>query len=170
MTRKLLIASIALATVLGFAATGGIASANSATSTRTASAISTAKNAKLGTFLMADGNAVYTLKPSKKDCNSDAKCLKAWPPVLLPQGVTTPTAGSGVVAAKLGTVAAAGGALQVTYSGKALYWFFKDKASGQVKGNVKDKWGKWATLVTVKSKSGSGKKSKPNAGSGGTSF
>ena len=44
------------------------------------------------------------------------------------------TAGTGVSAAKLGTIKVAGGALQVTYSGKALYWFFGDKAAGQVKG------------------------------------
>lgn len=167
MTRKLLITSIALAAVLGFATTG-VASAASATSTRTASAIATAKTTKLGTFLVADGNAVYTLKPSKKPCDTDAKCLKAWAPVLLPSGTTTATAGGGVDAAKLGTVAAAGGALQVTYSGKALYWFFKDKAPGQVKGNVKDKWGKWHTVVTVKSKART--KPKPNPGTGGSSF
>jgi len=166
MARKLLIACIALAATLGFAATGGIASANTATSSRTASAISTAKKTKLGTFLVADGNAVYTLKASKTACT--AKCSKTWAPVLLPQGVTTATAGSGVDASKLGTVTAAGGALQVTYSGKALYWFSKDKAPGQVHGNVNDKWGKWSTVVTVKSSSG--KKSKPNAGTGGTSF
>ena len=76
--------------------------------------------------------------------------------MLLPQGVTTATAGTGVDASKLGTVAAADGALQVTYSGKPLYWFSKDKAPGQVHGNVTDKWGKWSTVVTAKSSSGSG--------------
>lgn len=167
MARKLLIASIALAATLGFAATGGIASAFAATSPRTASAISTAKNAKLGTILVADGSAVYTLKASKTACT--AECLKAWPPVLLPQGVTKATAGRGVNASKLGTVATAGGALQVTGSGHALYWFSKDKAPGKVHGSVKNKWGTWSTLVIVKASSGSGKK-KPNAGTGGTSF
>jgi len=47
-----------------------------------------------------------------------------------------------VDASKLGTAAAGHGALQVTYSGKRLYWFVKDTAPGQVRGNVKDKWGK----------------------------
>jgi predicted lipoprotein with Yx(FWY)xxD motif len=170
MARKLLVSSIALAAVLGFATIDGIASAAAATSSRTASAVASAKTSKQGTFLVADGNAVYTLKPSKKPCDTDAKCLKAWPPVLLPQGVTTATAGSGVDAAKLGTVTTPSGALQVTYGGKALYWFYKDKAPSQVKGNIKDKWGKWHTVVTVKAKAGSGKKTKPTAGTGGTSF
>jgi predicted lipoprotein with Yx(FWY)xxD motif len=148
--------------------------AGAATSQRTASVISTAKNAKLGTILMA-GDTVYALKASKTACT--AKCLKVWPPVLLPQGLMTATADTGVDASKLGTVAAANGALQVTYAGKALYWFTKDKAAAQVKGNVTDKWGKWYTMVTAKSSSGSnttnpGSKapSTTNAGTGGTSF
>jgi predicted lipoprotein with Yx(FWY)xxD motif len=141
--------------------------ATAATSPTTASVISTAKNSKLGTILVS-GNTVYALKASKTACT--AKCLKVWPPVLLPQGVTTATAGAGVDASKLGTVAAANGALQITYAGKALYWFAKDKAPGQVKGNVTDKWGKWYTIVTVKASSGSKAPSTTNAGTGGNGF
>jgi predicted lipoprotein with Yx(FWY)xxD motif len=166
MARKLLITSVALAALMGFAATGGIASANVATSPATASVISSAKSSKLGTILTA-GNTVYTLKASKTAC--DAQCLKTWMPVLLPQGVMTATAGPGVDASKLSTVVAADGVLQVTYSGKALYWSSKDKAPGQVKGNVTDKWGKWSTVVTVKSSS-SGSNNDSNPGTGGTSF
>ena len=65
----------------------------------TASEIDTAKNAELGTYLTA-GTTVYTLKPSKTKCT--AKCLKAWPPVLLPAGATAATAGTGVDASQLG--------------------------------------------------------------------
>ena len=111
---------------------------------RTSSDLSTAK-AKQGTILVSDGSTVYTLKPSKTACT--AKCLKAWPPVLLPQGVTTATASTGVDASMLGTVAAAHGALQITYAGEPLYWYAKDKAPGQVHGNVKNKWGTWSTVV-----------------------
>ena len=138
--------------------------AGAATSPRTASEISTAKDAKLGTILVA-GETVYTLKPSKTKCT--AKCLKVWPPVELPQGMTTAIAGTGVTATKLGTKALADGTRQVTYGGKPLYWFFKDKAPGQVKGNITDKWGKWLTVVTVPSTSKSGG---TNAGTGGVSF
>ncbi len=95
------------------------------------------------------GNTVYTLKPSKTPCT--AACLKEWPPVLLPHGVTTPTAGTGVDASKLGTVAAAHHAHQITYSGKRLYWYVDDKSSGQVHGNVKNKWGKWSTVAVTAS-------------------
>jgi predicted lipoprotein with Yx(FWY)xxD motif len=119
-------------------------SAGAATTPRTARVISTATNSKLGTILVAD-RTVYTLKPSKTACT--ATCLKLWPPVLLPRGVTTATAGTGVDASKLGTVAAPHGAHQVTWSGKRLYWFSKDKAPGQVHGNMKNQWGKWSTVV-----------------------
>jgi predicted lipoprotein with Yx(FWY)xxD motif len=143
------------------------ARAIAATNVRTASVISTAKNSTLGTILVAK-TTVYTLKPSNTACK--AACLKAWPPVLLAHGKTRATAGTGVHASKLGSAAAANGARQVTYGGKRLYWFIKDKARGQVKGNVTDKWGKWSTVVTVKSAGGSKTPSTTSAGTGGAGF
>jgi predicted lipoprotein with Yx(FWY)xxD motif len=131
------------------------------------STVSTIKTAKYGTILVS-GRTVYTLKASKVACGTG--CHRIWPEVLLPKGVTTTTAGSGVNAAHLGTVAVSGGALQVTYAGKPLYYFFKDSRPGQVNGNLTDQWGKWSVVVTVKSAhpgSGSGTTS---AGSGGVSF
>jgi predicted lipoprotein with Yx(FWY)xxD motif len=121
--------------------------------------ISALKTKKFGTVLVS-GKTLYTLKPSKTPCN--AACQKIWPEVLLPTGVTKATAGPGVSAAKLGTVKGAGGALQVTYSGKALYWFIGDKAPGQVNGNVTDTWGTWSDVATVKPAS--------NPGTGGVAF
>ncbi len=109
--------------------------------------ISAIKNAKYGTILM-DGRTVYTLRPSGVACHK--ACLAIWPEVLLPKGVTHATAGDGVSAAKLGTVTRAGGARQVTYAGRALYWFSHDTARSQVKGNVSDIWGKWSVVVLVK--------------------
>jgi predicted lipoprotein with Yx(FWY)xxD motif len=141
--------------------------ATAAANPRTAGVLSTAKNSTLGTILVAK-TTVYTLKPSKTACK--AACLKAWPPVLLPHGKRTATAGTGVHASKLGTAAAANGARQVTYGGKRLYWFIKDKARGQVKGNVTDRWGKWSTVVTVKSTSGSKTPTTTSAGTGGAGF
>ena len=156
-------------------AAGGLAAALIAAGTAgaaTSSMVSTAQNAKFGTILVS-GKTVYTLKASKTACG--ASCLKIWPEVLLPTGVTAATAGPGVNAAKLGTVMRQGGALQVTYAGKPLYWFFKDTRPGQVKGNFKDKWGSWSVVVTAKpagssSNSGSGSGSSGSAGTGGVSF
>jgi predicted lipoprotein with Yx(FWY)xxD motif len=131
------------------------------------SAVSTTKTAKYGTILVS-GRTVYTLRPSKVVCGS--QCLKIWPEVLLPKGVTTTTAGSGVNASRLGTVIGTGGSLQVTYGGKPLYYFFKDARPGQVNGNLTDKWGKWSVVVTVKPAHPSTSSVGSNAGSGGVSF
>lgn len=108
--------------------------------------ISAFKSAKAGTILV-DGTSLYTLKSRATACA--ATCHKYWIPVLLPKGVTRATAGTGVSAAKLGTVKVAGGR-QVTYGGKALFWFFEDTSLGQVKGNVTDTWGEWADVVLAK--------------------
>jgi predicted lipoprotein with Yx(FWY)xxD motif len=120
--------------------------AGAATGRRSARTVSIAQNPKLGPILVA-GNTVYTVKPSATACT--AACLKAWLPVLLPRGATTPTAGTGVDGSKLGTVTAAHGARQITYSGKRLYWFAKDTAPGQVHGNTKNQWGKWSTVAAA---------------------
>jgi predicted lipoprotein with Yx(FWY)xxD motif len=125
---------------------GATASASTSHSTKEV-IISTIKSAKFGTILVS-GHTVYTLQPNAVKCTT--KCLTIWNEVLLPKGVTHATAGPGVSAAKLGTVKGVGGKLQVTYAGKALYFFFMDKAPGQVKGNVTDTWGKWSDVVTVK--------------------
>ncbi len=134
------------------------------------STVVTTKTSKYGTILVS-GKTVYTLKASNVACGS--KCLKVWPALLLPKGVTMPSAGPGVSAANLGTVAAGRGALQVTYAGKPLYWFIGDTAPGQVHGNITDKWGKWSVVVTAKpshASSGSGGTPTTSAGSGGVSF
>jgi predicted lipoprotein with Yx(FWY)xxD motif len=128
--------------------------------------VSTAKSAKFGTILVS-GTTLYTLKPSKTACT--ATCLKVWPPLVLPKGQTKATAGSGVSASKLGTVTRSGGTRQVTYNGKALYWFSGDSGAGKVNGNLTDEWGKWTDVVTKKGSS-SGSSTATTAGSGGTAF
>jgi predicted lipoprotein with Yx(FWY)xxD motif len=160
--------ALAVGGLSGSLAISGVA--NAATVTK----ISTAKNATLGTILVS-GKTVYTLQASGTPCT--ATCLKFWPAVMLPKGVTKAQAGSGVNAAKLGTKMTTGGALQVTYGGKPLYFFVGDKTAGQATGNVTDTWGKWSTVVTVKptsSGSGSGTTAPAGggstAGSGGVSF
>lgn len=159
-------AGIALA-LGGLAATAVAAGAAGAA---TSSVVSTSHTAKLGTFLVS-GKTVYTLMPSTVACG--ASCLKVWPEVLLPKGVTKPTAGSGVNAAKLGTVKRKGGALQLTYAGKPLYWFVGDTGPGQVHGDITDTWGKWSAVVTVKpahASTGSGGTPTTSSGSGGVAF
>ncbi len=167
---RVAVARIAVAT-LGLGSLSASAIAAGTAGAASSVVISTAKNAKLGTILVS-GKTVYTLKPSKTACS--AQCFKIWPEVLLPKGVTKVTAGKGVNAAKLGTVRRSGGALQVTYNGKALYLFSGDTAAGQVHGDVTDTWGKWSAVVTAKpatSSSSSGSTTGGStSGSGGTAF
>ena len=154
-------ASVAtLLTTLGGAAVSG-ASSTRATSSFVLSALTTKS---YGTILEST-RTVYTLTPSKVACS--AKCLTYWPEVLLPKGVTRATAGHGVNGAKLGTLNRTGGRLQVSYGGKALYWFANDKSPGQVKGSVSDTWGKWSVVVLVKPSGGGTPTTTTTTGGGG---
>jgi predicted lipoprotein with Yx(FWY)xxD motif len=144
--------------------TPGIARAASAHATKSV-VVSTAKSAKFGTILVS-GKTLYSLKPGGTSCGS--KCLRIWPELLLPKGVSKATAGGGVSASKLGTIRRAGGALQVTYAGKALYWFSQDTASGQVNGNISDLWGKWSVVVTKKAATGGVATTTTTSNGGGT--
>ncbi|MGC1419634.1 MAG: hypothetical protein WA786_05900 [Acidimicrobiales bacterium] len=147
LTRGALMMRVAaMGLVLGSLTLAGGASASTSHATKEL-VISTIKTAKYGTILVS-GHTVYTLTPDAVKCTTT--CLKYWNEVLLPPGVTHATAGPGVNAASLGTVKGVGGKLQVTYAGKALYYFFLDKVPGQVKGNVKDTWGRWSVVVTAK--------------------
>jgi predicted lipoprotein with Yx(FWY)xxD motif len=152
--RGLRAAVLTLVAVLVIAATALVAGAAG----KTATEISTTKDAKLGTILVA-GTTVYTLKG--KDCAG--ACLKTWSPVVLPSGTTAATAGSGVDDTKLGTKSLTDGSLQVTYDGAPLYWNAKDKKAGSVKGNTTDKYGKWSVVVAKEA-------AKSNAGTGGAAF
>jgi len=171
-THKLPLGRMASAVV----ALGGLSAlvlAESGAGAATNVVVSTTKSTKLGTILVS-GKTVYTLKASKTPCTT--QCSQVWPALTLPQGVTMATAGKGVSASKLGTVMGSGGALQVTYAGKPLYWFSGDTGAGQVHGNVTDIWGKWSAVViaeSAKPSSGSGSGSSSGgstAGSGGTAF
>jgi predicted lipoprotein with Yx(FWY)xxD motif len=158
---RLVTAALALGGLSGSVLADGTAGAASSV------VVSTTKNANFGTILVS-GKALYTLKASKTACSTS--CLKIWPALMLPKGVTRATAGTGVSASKLGTVKR-GGALQVTYAGKPLYRFAEDTSASQVNGNITDTWGKWSVVVTKpassSSSSGSGGST---AGSGGVSF
>ena len=155
----------------------GTVSAAAALSTGTAGAASGNQvTVSLKTFgggnkvLIASGKPLYVLKPSAVSCGSG--CLKIWPALTLPAGVSSATAGKGVQSAKLGTTTGPNGLMQVTYAGQPVYWFFKDKSGGKANGNITDKWGKWTDVVVVKgSSSGSnGNSGGSSAGSGGAGF
>jgi predicted lipoprotein with Yx(FWY)xxD motif len=71
-------------------------------------------------------------------------CARAWPPYVV---TTRPQAGSGVKAWLLGTSKRADGKLQVTYAGRALYYYVGDRHARQILcQNVTEFGGIWRVL------------------------
>ena len=104
----------------------------------------------LGTALVdGDGRTLYALSVEhggKLACTS-ATCVTNWPPLLVPAGGTA-TAGSGVDAAKLGTIDRSGGQKQVTYNGWPVYMFKGDSSAGQSNGQgIQSFGGTWHPLA-----------------------
>ena len=98
------------------------------------------KNDKLGSFLVDDkGMTLYLFTndtPSTSSCYD--KCATYWPPLLTSGSAV---AGSGVDASKFSTTTRKDGTTQVTYNGWPLYYFAKDKQSGDVTGQgVTNNW------------------------------
>ena len=91
-----------------------------------------------GTLLVATSNqmTVYTFDKDVAGSGVSVctgQCLTAWPALTVAVG-DTPTGGTGVTGT-LGTITRNDtAALQVTYNGKPLYFFFKDKAPGDTTG------------------------------------
>ncbi|MFD7256136.1 SCO0930 family lipoprotein [Streptomyces sp. NPDC059874] len=80
-----------------------------------------------------DGLTLYrfdkdTAKPPKSACDGD--CAKAWPPVAADDA----TAGEGIEAGLLGSVARADGTRQLTLAGWPVYRYAKDTAPGEALG------------------------------------
>ena len=98
--------------------------------------IDSAKRGAFGAILVTRRG--YTLYYDKSDTATKIACVggcaQIWPPVLLPSGVHSATAGPGVSRSALGVVHRPGGGIQVTYAGHPLYSYVGDSAPGQTKG------------------------------------
>jgi predicted lipoprotein with Yx(FWY)xxD motif len=85
----------------------------------------------------------FTRDPRGKSVCTGA-CAKAWPPYVVK---TRPRAASGVKARLLGTTRRANGSLQVTYAGRALYYYVGDRSKGQILcQNVTEFGGIWRVI------------------------
>jgi predicted lipoprotein with Yx(FWY)xxD motif len=141
MTRSKPITFLASAAVIPLVALavaacgGGGSAATAATPTTSSGAAATVGVAKssLGSVLVnANGHTLYLFKADSGTSSAcTGACATAWPP-LLAKG--TPTAGTGLIAAKLRTIARSDGSHQVTYNGHPLYVFIKDTKPGDVNG------------------------------------
>ena len=95
-------------------------------------------NDQLGKFL-ADGKGMTLYmfaKDTKDTSNCYDKCATAWPPLLQSD---KPSVKDGVDASLLGTTTRKDGTIQVTYAGMPLYYYFEDKAAGDVTGQNSNK-------------------------------
>lgn len=85
----------------------------------------------------------FTRDPRGKSVCAGA-CAKAWPPYVVK---TRLRAASGVKARLLGTTRRADGSLQVTYAGRALYYYVGDRSKGQILcHNVTEFGGVWRVI------------------------
>jgi len=96
---------------------------------------------KLGTVLAAGPKrmTVYLFEADKGTASACAgACASAWPPVTTSGA---PLASHGAVASDLGTTRRSDGTMQVTYKGHPLYYFVKDKDSGDAYGEGVKRFG-----------------------------
>lgn len=126
-------------TTTGTPATSSTTSSATTPSSSTPSSAAVVTVATVGShgavLVNAKGFTLYTYTPDGTGPSTcTGACAKAWPPLTLPAGTTTPYGGTSVQAGDLGTVTRSDGTLQVTYQKKPLYTFAGDTAPGQANG------------------------------------
>jgi predicted lipoprotein with Yx(FWY)xxD motif len=95
--------------------------------------------AGLGTVLVdGQGLTLYLYSTDRQGAPSRCYgvCAVAWPPLVLPAGVSRPIAGPGIQARLLGTAPRSDGSRQITYNGWPLYLWPPDGAPGKATGQA----------------------------------
>ena len=105
----------------------------------------------LGKVLVdGQGFTLYVFAPDKHSGRSTCygRCASAWPPLVLPSGVSQAPAGSGVRSALLGTTTRRDGSVEVTYKKWPLYTWVVDTAPGDATGqDLNNLGGKWYVIT-----------------------
>jgi predicted lipoprotein with Yx(FWY)xxD motif len=105
----------------------------------------------LGKVLVdGQGMTLYVFAPDKHSGHSTCygTCAQAWPPLLLPAGVSKTPGGSGVQAHLLGTTTRKDGTVEVTYKKWPLYTWVGDVTPGQATGqDINSTGGKWYVIT-----------------------
>ena len=140
---------VTLAAVLVSAAAGAtIAAAHQPRAHRTSAATLELAETGLGKIIVnSSGFTVFEFTKDKKDkdkCVTVSGCPQVWP-ALVASG--TPTAGSGLMQSKIGTIKLSGGEEQVTYAGRPLYLYTGDSGPGETSSvGAKEFGGTWYAL------------------------
>jgi predicted lipoprotein with Yx(FWY)xxD motif len=98
-------------------------------------------NQGFGNFLVGPGGlTLYVfLEDEEAESYCYEECIHAWPPLLV-NSDQTPLVGQGIPGF-VGTTQREDGAVQVTYNGAPLYFFYEDEAPGDTNGNgSKEVW------------------------------
>jgi predicted lipoprotein with Yx(FWY)xxD motif len=149
-----LLAAIVAAPTAGWASHGGSPPASAATNSSGPTPVYEVETGVvhgLGKVLVdGQGFTLYVFAPDKHSGRSTCygKCATAWPPLVLPNGVTRAPAGPGVRAALLGTTKRKDGTVEVTYKKWPLYTWVIDSAPGDVTGqDLNNLGGKWYVIT-----------------------
>jgi predicted lipoprotein with Yx(FWY)xxD motif len=134
--------------------TSGSPSASSASTSASSHApsyeVTTRTVGNLGTVLAnGQGYTLYLFAPDNQSGHSTCTgaCATAWPPLVLPKGVTVAMAGTGARFSLLGTTTRADGTVQVTYNKWPLYRYAIDTSPGQANGQgIYNLGGYWYVL------------------------
>jgi predicted lipoprotein with Yx(FWY)xxD motif len=113
------------------------------------STVLTTHNVKRGTVVASpSGLTLYGFladKNGKPTCYST--CAGVWPPLMAINGRVAVKSGSGLNPKLVGRVKRANGKYQVTYGGKPLYRYYKDKKPGQQNGQNLNQFGaRWYVI------------------------
>lgn len=161
-SRRLALGSLAALSIVLAACSAAATPSPAATSGAAAGPIATSTSS-LGTFLVGpNGMTLYirTKDGTNNQSSCTGSCASSWPPLTVSAG-TTPTAASGVTGT-LATLARADGTTQVSYMGRALYYFGSDSKPGDTTGQ--DTGGVWfVALVGGNASSVSGSPAAPSA-------
>ncbi|HML00171.1 MAG TPA: hypothetical protein VK428_08290 [Acidimicrobiales bacterium] len=97
----------------------------------------------VGTVVVdGQGYTLYLFEPDhQSDPTCSGPCAAAWPPLLLPDGISAPRAGKGVEASLLGIVRRSDGSFQITYDHWPLYRWVGDNRPGIATGEGLDNFG-----------------------------
>jgi predicted lipoprotein with Yx(FWY)xxD motif len=105
----------------------------------------------LGKVLVdGQGFTLYVFAPDRHSGSSKCygRCALAWPPLVLPSGVSKAPAGPGVRSALLGTTKRRDGSVEVTYHKWPLYTWVVDSAPGDATGqDLNNLGGKWYVIT-----------------------
>ena len=129
---------VAIGVLAALAVTGNVAlSANEAMSPRL---VRTIMDEKLGEVLAtANNRAIYIWKSERKGTiRCTGACARAWPPVLVKNGVTVPMQYAGIEG-DFGTIRRPDGSRQLTHDRRALYTYAHEKPRQVLCNNV-DNW------------------------------